>query len=184
MEYLKKKFTVAASSSQQYRDSWEQTFRGHDMPDLKTQLDAMLKAASAPSGPAVVSTEAKPAPPVPTDVERVEPSGPTVIHTKAEFIAALVAAPGPVAVEFVMQDCEYCEESKQEMAAMLAACPGALTALRVDVDEVADVADEFDVDGTPTVLFAKDAKHFTPKGAKELEPDQIRRKLKCARAKR
>ncbi len=46
----------------------------------------------------------------------------------------MVSVAATVAVEFVMQDCEYCEESKQEMAQLLAACPGALTALRMDVD--------------------------------------------------
>ena len=176
MDYLKKTFTVFAPSSQTFRDHWEQTFRGPSMttPDIKTQLDAMLKAASAPSAPAVKGN-ATPMPP--------PPSRPVTIHTKAEFEAALAAAKGPVAVEFVMQDCEFCEESKQEMDAITVACPGALTALRVDVDEVPEVADDFDVEGTPTLLFARSGAGFTPKKAKELEPEQLRRKLKCARSK-
>lgn len=105
------------------------------------------------------------------------------VQTRAEFDAALAAATGPVVVDFVAADCGACEEEKPALAKLASECATA-TILLVDEAKVgAELADAYDVSGTPTLLYADSADDFKAKKVQELEPDSalLRRKLKCSR---
>ena len=146
------------------------------MTDIKTELDKMLVAASAPQAPAVSANAPIPAPPL----------GLTRINSKAEFEKALATAPGPIAVLWTQSDCDFCVDDKKALEELAAKCPCNLTALEVntDSDELNDLAEQWDVDGTPTLLFAKSSKSMTPDDSEEVDPKGLRRRLKCALPKR
>lgn len=115
------------------------------------------------------------------------PAGVTRITSRAEFDRAVVAAPGPVAVLFVQEGCDYCDADKKALEGLAQSCPEALTALEVDTssnDDLDELADEWGVDGTPTLMFAKKASRMTPDDAEEVGVQQLRRRLKCARTPR
>lgn len=155
-----------------------QRLRNTDMPDdIKTELDKLLAAASAPTAPVTTPT-AQPAPPIADPVRRVT--------SKAEFDDALAKAPGPVAVLFTQTGCGYCEDDKKSLAELAAKCGTAgVTALEVEANpddgELDKLATSFKVEGTPTILFAETAAKMTPRSAREVEVEQLKRKLKCAR---
>ena len=148
------------------------------MNDIKSELDKLLAAASAPTAPAVQTTST-PAPPQADSVRKVT--------SKAEFDEAIANAKGPVAVLFTQADCGYCEDDQKKLAEIAAKCPGQLTALEVDGslnDELDKLSDDFDVEGTPTLLYAEKSSGMTPAKAREVEAEQLQRKLKCARTPR
>lgn len=110
------------------------------------------------------------------------------ITSKAEFDAALREAKGPTLVDFTMEGCGACEEVGPEVDKLVTRCPGT-TVLRVDVDKVEEVADQFEVEGTPTLLFAKSGAAMAAGKYDDCgEPDSAvkvaMRKLKCARVKK
>lgn len=158
------------------------------MSDLKTELDKLLAAASAPPAPGPVFTGTTNETLVPTPLPAPPQADPVrKVTSKAEFDDAVAKATGPVAVLFTQADCGYCEDDQKKLADIAAKCPGQLTALEVDGglnDELDKLADDFDVEGTPTILFAEKSSNMTPKKAREVEAEQLQRKLKCARTPR
>lgn len=104
--------------------------------------------------------------------------------TKEEFDALLKAAKGSVTVEFSQEGCGHCDPAV--LNGLSEKCED-VTMVRVDCGDNdswgGKLADEFDVAGTPTVLFAEEAANFTPKKAKEVDPESksFAKKLKCAR---
>ncbi len=105
------------------------------------------------------------------------------ITTKAEFDKALAEAKGPVLVDFVMEQCGACVAEAPEVEKLANSCSGT-TVLRVDVDQLSDVADSFKVTGTPTIMFAESGAKMTPTDAVEVEDPfspAFKRKLKCVR---
>ena len=155
------------------------------MTDLKTELDKLLAAASAPNAPVV---ENPPSSLMPVSPMPAPPVMLRSITTKAEFDLALANAPGPVAVLFTQEGCDYCEDDKKELMAMAEKCAGSLTALEVDLSAadapLDELADTFKVNGTPTLLFAEKGETVAAGGAKEVDTAQLKRKLKCARPSR
>ena len=106
---------------------------------------------------------------------------PIEITSEAQFDEALKAAPGEVLVDFVLEGCEPCAVDKPKIEALASGCD--VTVLRVDVDKVAALADRFNINAMPTLLHSKTAAGMTPKTAKEVEPETMAKKLKCARTK-
>lgn len=122
---------------------------------------------------------------------------PITITSEEQFRAALSSAPGIVLVDFVAVDCAACEE-EGPLLAELASCNGA-TVLKVDVDQLPELADALHVDGTPTLYLGTSAEFLKdlaagdaaakaekripkPKAIKEVTPGpRLLRKLKCAR---
>lgn len=108
------------------------------------------------------------------------------IKTEEELKTALAGAAGPVALEFTQKDCEFCDEEKPKVEKLAAKC-GNLTVLRVDVDDLPDLADAYlgEEGGTPTLFYAKTSAELQPGKATELEDStELRRKIKCARTPR
>jgi thiol-disulfide isomerase/thioredoxin len=105
------------------------------------------------------------------------------VNSVEEYEAAMREAKGPVIVDFVAQDCGWCDESKPHVDKLAKGCD--VTVLRVDVDAVGALADKFDVSGTPTTLYAPTAADMQPGKAEEVDPEDksFRAKLKCARTK-
>ena len=151
------------------------------MSTIKEQLDAMLKMSTAPqSAPEATVAPAAPAPAAPAP-------GLKAISSRAEFEQAIANAKGPVAVLFTQSDCGFCEDDQKGLSELAAKCGGSFTALEVNVsqsDELDKLGDEWDVSGTPTLLYADKAAKMNPDDATEYEVKQLRRKLKCARVKK
>ena len=105
-----------------------------------------------------------------------------VVKTKEEYDAAVKSAAGPVALEFIAQGCDYCEEEKPEVDKLAATCSTPVTIIRADIDDFQELADEYQCEGTPTIYFAKKAEDLVPGKAKELDDAAaLKRRLKCAR---
>lgn len=105
------------------------------------------------------------------------------VKNQAEYDAALAAAKGAVALEFVMDGCEACEEQMPRIDDLSKTCDG-LTVIRANVDDLGDLADKFKCDATPTIYYAKSAAELVPEKAVELEDSAaLKRKMKCARSK-
>lgn len=103
------------------------------------------------------------------------------VKTEADFKTALAGAKGQVALEFVMKDCSYCDEEKPKVEAIAEACEG-LTVIRADVEDLPELADAFQCEGTPTIYFAKKPEDLTPSKSKELDDSSaLARRIKCAR---
>lgn len=103
--------------------------------------------------------------------------------TKDEYEKALKEAKGPVVVEFVQEGCGACDP--EALNKLATDCKTAATIMRVECGSGfgSDVADELNVDGTPTTLMAADGAKFIAKDVTEVDPEskELRRKLKCAR---
>ncbi len=106
---------------------------------------------------------------------------PIDINSEAEFEAAVANAPGEVLVDFVSNDCGVCAEDKPKIEALAQGCD--VTVVRVDADRFSKLADKFNVEQVPTLLYAKTAAGMTPKKATDVEPEDVIKKLKCARPK-
>lgn len=111
---------------------------------------------------------------------------PTVIEVrdKADFDARLAAATGPVLVDFVADGCEACAGEKPLLDQLAGECAEPATILIADEAKVGgELFDAHKVDGTPTLLYAKDGAAFTAGKTVEVDPTSaaLRRKLKCAR---
>lgn len=110
-----------------------------------------------------------------------EPGKVVVVKNQEELTAALAATTGAVALEFIAKDCEHCDDEKPEVDALVQKC-GGLTVLRIDVDDMPKLADEYELEGTPTIYYAKKAADLTPEKAKELDDSSaLKRRMKCAR---
>ncbi len=107
-----------------------------------------------------------------------------VVKNEEEMKAALAAATGAVALEFIAKDCQFCDDEKPEVDALAQKCAG-LTVLRIDVDDMPALADQYLVgedSGTPTIFYAKKAVDLQPGKAKELEDSTaLRKRMKCSR---
>lgn len=103
--------------------------------------------------------------------------------TKAEFDELLKSAKGPVVVDFTAEGCGMCDPAALEKLAN--DCKGNATVIRVETTKGfgSKLADEYNVEGTPTTLVADTAAQFTPDEAVEVDPESkaVRRKLKCSR---
>lgn len=147
------------------------------MSDVKTELNRMLATASAPPAPSTITDgPIPPIPPVPAPV-------PSLIKVTSveEFNRYLANASGPIAVLWTQTDCDFCVDDKKALEELAAKCPGNLTALEVstDSDELNDLAEKWDVDGTPTLLYAKTVATMTPDDSEEVDAKGLRRRLKC-----
>lgn len=111
----------------------------------------------------------------------VSPSRVVEVTNEEEFNRTLNTAQGPVLVDFTQDDCPACEGEGEKLQS-LAECQN-VTVMHVKDSEQTDALfEKFGVEGTPTLLYAKNANEFTPEKAKEVEPDEkLRRKLKCSR---
>lgn len=104
--------------------------------------------------------------------------------TKEEFDATLAAAKGPVIVDFVQKGCGACDP--KDLNKLARDCDGTeATVMRLEISKGfgSDVADEFNVQETPTTLSADSGADFKPGTAVEVDPASaaVRSKFKCAR---
>lgn len=126
-------------------------------------------------------------------------AAPLNVSTVEELNAALKAAPGKVLLDFLSKDCGSCEEEAPHLDKLAASCPGT-TVIKVDVDQLPEIADALKADGTPTLYlgegldFIKDIEAGSaalaankrvprPQHLKEVDPESpsLLRRLKCAR---
>jgi thiol-disulfide isomerase/thioredoxin len=109
---------------------------------------------------------------------------PPVLNVKsaAELEAAVKASAGPIVVDFVQEGCGACDEATLDELAT--GCAGKATFIRADVTkgDLDTIAEKFNVEGTPTTLFAKSSKDWAPSRAQEVDASDpaLKRKLKCA----
>jgi thiol-disulfide isomerase/thioredoxin len=146
-------------------------------------------ALPGPTQPAPADTSVRPAPPdilshpasTPLDMPRQVPP---VLNVKsaAELEAAVKASAGPIVVDFVQEGCGACDEATLDELAT--GCAGKATFIRADVTkgDLDTIAEKFNVEGTPTTLFAKSSKDWAPSRAQEVDASDpaLKRKLKCA----
>lgn len=99
----------------------------------------------------------------------------------SQFEELLKDAPGPVLVDFTQKDCPACEGEGEKLE-RLAKCENVTVLSVEDTPETSALFDRYNVEGTPTLLYAEVAAKMTPDAAKEVEPDdkKLLRKLKCA----
>ena len=93
------------------------------------------------------------------------------IGTRDEFEKALRAAPGQVLVEFVQDDCSYCDDERPKVERLAARCEQ-LTVLRINADaseELDQLAKEFHLEAAPTLFYAESGHEMRPEKAVELE---------------
>lgn len=129
-------------------------------------------------------TPVAPVAPVPSTLPPLSTPAPITITSEAQFAEALQKAPGAVLVDFSSKDCGYCDEEAPRLQKIAAEC-ATVTVLKVDVDQLPALADRFNVDGTPTLMYAKTGAGMTPDDAEELaDARAARKRLKCARVKR
>lgn len=103
------------------------------------------------------------------------------VKTMEEFVKVAGAAEGQVLIDFHAPGCGPCEDQAPEVVKLAEGCPSA-TVIRVNVEEASDLADAFNVDGTPTLLVAATGAEATPGAAKEVgDVAEARKKMKCAR---
>jgi hypothetical protein len=103
--------------------------------------------------------------------------------TRDEYEKVLAEAKGPVIVEFVQEGCGACDPAALNKLAT--DCGAKATIMRVECGFGfgSAVADELEVDGTPTTLMAESGAKFLAKETVEVDPEStsLRRKLKCSR---
>lgn len=105
------------------------------------------------------------------------------VQSEAELQKILAEAKGQVVLEFTQEGCGFCEEEGPKVAKLAEKCAD-LTVVRVDVDKLPKVADDFKCIGTPTLFLAKSGAEMTPNTAKEIEDSSaLARVVKCARKK-
>ena len=110
-------------------------------------------------------------------------------ETEEEFRKVLAEIKGPVAVEFVATDCDYCEAEIPKIDKLVNECAN-VTVLRADADKLSALADKFlgEYGGTPTIYYSEKPEELAavenPEGAEKFElkdSSALRRRLKCAR---
>ncbi len=104
---------------------------------------------------------------------------PIDIESEEQFDKVLAAAPGEVLVDFVLDGCGACEDDAPKIEALAQGCD--VTVLRVNADKVGALVDRYKVQEFPTLLHSVDAAGMTPKKAKNVEPEDVIKKLKCTR---
>lgn len=108
------------------------------------------------------------------------------VKSAAEFEAALKSAPGSVLVDFISKGCGACEEELPALEKLAAEkCAGDCTILVAEESQVGgELLDKFEVEGTPTLFYAKAAQDVLDAKLDALEEVDVptaRRRLKCAR---
>jgi thioredoxin len=77
---------------------------------------------------------------------------------QADFDATVLHAPRPVMVDFYASWCGPCKALAPTVAKLADEFAGRATIAKVDVDEAAQLAERFRIEGVPTLLFFKDGK--------------------------
>lgn len=105
--------------------------------------------------------------------------------TKEEFERLVKDTKGALVVDFTSEGCGAC---KPETLNELAASCDTTTVVRVDLSGAPDdwqneLADKFEVEGTPTTLLAERASEFTPDKVEEIDPTKksTLTRIKCVR---
>lgn len=139
--------------------------------------------------PTDLPLQARPAQPISSDASvPTSPHRVRDISSASELEAALKTVTGPVVVDFVQEGCGACSPAElEELANRCAQTPAAF--FRVDVTKdtsLEKLAQDFEVEGTPTTMFAKSAKAWASGAAEEIDPASpaAARKLKCALPKK
>ena len=119
-----------------------------------------------------------------TDKTKPATPGATNVADVADFDAKLAAATGKVLVEFVQEDCVFCEEEAPAVDALALTCGNRATVLRVNVskEKLKPLVERFKLEelgGTPTILYAENAAKLNAGKGVEVDPTQARRRLKC-----
>jgi thioredoxin 1 len=75
-----------------------------------------------------------------------------------EFGTEVTQAPGPVVVDFFASWCGPCKRLSPMLDNLAGPLTNRVTFLKVDVDQSANLAKQFDIDGVPTLIFFKGGK--------------------------
>jgi thioredoxin 1 len=78
--------------------------------------------------------------------------------TQGEFAAQVTGATGPVVVDFYATWCGPCRELSPLLEAAAGSFRGKIKFFKVNVDESPGLAQNFQIEAIPTVLFFKDGK--------------------------
>merc|ERR1712002_369299 len=80
------------------------------------------------------------------------------VQDEAEFKEKVLGSSSPVVVDFSAQWCGPCKMLTPRLDAAIAAQEGAVDLAVVDIDDLAELAMQHDVNAVPTVLGIKDGK--------------------------
>lgn len=93
-------------------------------------------------------------------------------------------AKGPVVLDFIEEGCGFCDEEAPKVEEVVKGCAG-LTVIRVDAtkdDSLNQLADDFKIEGFPTLFYADKGQDMTPDKASMLDDaDALKKRAKCPR---
>ena len=105
--------------------------------------------------------------------------------SREEFEKTLKEAKGAVVVDFWAKGCGSCDPA--DLQKLATDCREKATIMRIESSEGwgSKLADEWNVEGTPTTLLAMTPDKMNAEDALEVDPasEAARKKLKCARPK-
>uniref|UniRef100_A0A0K0F714 Thioredoxin, mitochondrial (inferred by orthology to a human protein) n=1 Tax=Strongyloides venezuelensis TaxID=75913 RepID=A0A0K0F714_STRVS len=78
------------------------------------------------------------------------------IESSEEFDEKVMNSPDPVLVDFYADWCSPCQQLGPRLEAKVAGLGGQLSLAKINVDEVGNLADEFEISSIPTILAVKD----------------------------
>lgn len=140
---------------------------------LSTPSTSGIRSPLTPGGPMPRTPRRKPAP------------GVILNASTAEEVARMASeAKGPVVLDFIEEGCGFCDEEAPKVEEVVKSCAG-LTVIRVDAtkdDSLNQLADDFKIEGFPTLFYADKGGDLTPDKASMLDDaDALKKRAKCPR---
>lgn len=78
------------------------------------------------------------------------------IESSEEFDEKVMNSPNPILVDFYADWCSPCQQLGPRLEAKVSSLGGQVSLAKINVDEVGNLADEFEVSSIPTIIGIKD----------------------------